>query len=265
MTGTALFTTTTDMRGMKRSAISASLLTVTNYRSYKKMLKLKTFILTVLENKGWSTEELDHRLKRAEGFTSDFISDSKMTKLPSSVLTALSTVLDISYDELLKMNQNVEEDTSFLYTRIEKLRDMTEYGNIRWDRVDGKIAFVSSDENEDIRRAFTRRDKEGSHFPPYYPEKETYEAGPTYHYRTRTSVDVFISKTVAENCGHTGYNYRNVIYLTDKRGYLLGYTELSDKPNLSEKNILKDFAALDLNALYDDLLFVNKDSLYEMP
>lgn len=229
------------------------------------MLKLKTTILELLEDKGWSTEELDHRIRRHEGFTSDFISDSTMTKLPSSVLTALSTVLDVSYDELLKMNNNPDEDTTFLYSRIEKLHDMTEYGNIKWDRVDGKIAFVSSDENDGIKRAFTRRDKEGSHFPPYYSEKETYEAGPTYHYRTRTGVDVFISKTVAENCGHTGYNYINVMYLTDKRGYLLGYTELSDKTNLSEKDILKDFAALDLNALYDDLLFINKDSLYEMP
>lgn len=228
------------------------------------MLKLKTSILTVLEDKGWSTEELDYRIDRMEGFTSDFICDRGMTKLPKTVITALSTVLDMSYNDLLKMNDNPEEDTSFIYSKIEKLHDMTEYGNIKWDKIDGKIAFVSSDENESIMKAFTRRDKEGRHFPPYYSEKETYEAGPTYHYRTRTGIDIFISKTVCENGSHTGYNYTNAMYLTDKRGHLLCYIELSDKTNIVEQNILRDFAVINLNSLYEDILFVHKDSLYQI-
>lgn len=228
------------------------------------MINLKTKILSLLETKGWSLEELDFRLRRPEGFMSSFICNSSMKKLPRDVIMLIGTLLDTPYEELLKMNLKPEEDTTYLYEKITTLSDMTEYGNIFWDRVDGKIAFVTSEESDDIMKAFISRDREGLHYPPYYSQKKTYEAGPSYHYRTRNGVDVYISKTVAENNKHTGYDFTNNIYFTDKNSHLLAYAELSDSPDLRAQTILEDLATMDLDELYEELLYVHKDSLYEV-
>lgn len=228
------------------------------------MIKLKTQILSLLETKGWSLEELDYRLRRPEGFMSSFICNSSLKKLPRDTLMLLGTLLDYPYEELIKMNLTSEEDSTYLYAKITDLHDSTEYGHIYWERSDGKIAFVTSEESDDIMKALIRKDKEGLHYPPYYSKKEVYEAGPTYHYRTRNSIDVYLSKTVAENKQHTGYVYTNNIYFTDKRGYLLAYAELSDSPDFRSQSILKDFASMDLDDLYENLLFSHKDSLYEV-
>lgn len=228
------------------------------------MIKLKTKILSLLETKGWSLEELDFRLRRPEGFISDFICNNSVKKLPRDIIMLLGTLLDSPYEELLKMNIKPEEDSTYIYGKVSDLHDSTEYGHTYWERCDGKIAFVTSEEDDSIMKAIIRKDREGLHYPPYFSKKETFEAGPTYHYRTRNGVDIYLSKTVAENEKHTGYDFTNAIYLTDKRGYLLAYTELSDSPDLRGQSILKDFAVCDLDDLYEELLYVHKDSLYEV-
>ena len=219
----------------------------------------KETILKALIHKGWSLEECDYRINEREGFTAEFIAGSS-ENIEEDTRRRICSLLEIT-------DLGQDEYESFIESLMSELYNFTRFGNLHWNRTNGRVAVEGADTARGIKRVVIKEDAKGPH-EGVGATTSVVEAGPTYKVRTRNGLDVFIS--VSESILLVDDESRNLllnVYVADKHGYLLDYVEGGrvTPQSTSKGGVPIAFLISLLKTMYKSIMKYFGDELYEYP